>query len=137
MIGKNNPFNIRFSRTNKWQGQCGSRKGFVCFVTPELGIRAAIIIVMRSYRNFGFVTIQDIIKRFAPPLENNTEEYVVFVVRSTQIPPLKVLNSQDQYARVLHAMSIMEGNEVPYSKILEVMKMYNFQMSVNYEKENS
>lgn len=137
MIGKNNPFNVRTNRHNKWQGQIGTKKGFACFATPELGIRAAIIIVMLSYRNFGIFTIQDIVKRFAPPSENNTEDYVIYIVRSTQIPPLKVLNSQDQYARVLHAMSRYEGNEVPYSKICEVMKLYNIQMSVNYEKENS
>lgn len=137
MIGKNNPFNVRSNKHNKWQGQIGTKKGFACFATPELGIRAAIIVVMRSYRNFGIVTIQDIIKRFAPEIENNTQQYIVKVVSNTQIAPLKPLNSQDQYARVLHAMSIVEGNEVPYSKILDVMKLFNIQMSVNYEKENS
>lgn len=133
MIGKNNPFNVRASKNNKWQGQSGSRNGFACFVTPELGIRAAIIIVMRSYRAFKICTIQDIIKRFAPFSENDTDSYIKTVVRLTQIAPLRVLDSQDQYARVLHAMSIVEGNEVPYFNILEVMKMYNLTMSIAYE----
>lgn len=137
MIGKNNPFNIRSSRKNKWIGQSGSRKGFACFSDQYFGIRAAIKIVMCSYRNFGLRTIQKILGRFAPNTENNTQAYVKYVVSKTKIPPLKVLNSQMDYVLVLKAMSEFEGNPVTLEEILHVMELSNLKMSVFYEEEDS
>lgn len=136
MIGKNNPFNVRSSRVNKWIGQSGSRKGFACFSDQYFGIRAAIKIVMCSYRNFGLRTIQTILGRFAPNTENNTQAYIKYVVSRTKIPPLKVLNSQMDYAFVLKAMSEYEGNPVTLEEILNVMELSKLKMSVFYEEEN-
>lgn len=137
MIAKNNPFNVRSSKTNKWIGQSGSRKGFACFSDQYFGIRAAVKIVMCSYRNFGLRTINSIISRFAPQNENDTQAYVKYVVSKTKIPPLKVLNSQMDYALVLKAMSEFEGNPVALEAILNVMELSKLQMSVFYEEENS
>lgn len=129
MIGRNNPFNIRNSKRNKWNGQFGSTKGFCNFVHMDLGIRAAIKIVMINYRRFGVKTIHDIITWFAPPFENDTDAYIKFVVRNTKIEPMRKLDSQDQYARVLVAMSQFEGNPVTFDQILHVMNMYDLKMN--------
>lgn len=129
MIGRNNPFNIRNNKGNKWLGQIGSRKGFCEFSQMDFGIRAAVKIVMVNYRRFGFKTISSIINRFAPPFENNTDNYIQFIVSYTKIAPLKPLESEDQYCRVLQAMSQMEGNPVTYDQILHVIKLYNLKMN--------
>ena len=114
MIGRNNPFNIRDNKRNKWLGQIGSCKGFCEFSQMDFGIRAVVIIVMVNYRRFGFKTISSIINRFAPPSENNTDNYIRFLTSHTEIAPLASLESEDQYCRVLVAMSQMEGNPVTY-----------------------
>ena len=73
-----NPFNIRYSKRNKWLGQIGNLHGFCRFKDDSFGIRAAILLV-RNYIRAGYNTPTRIITRFAPPFENNTDAYISFV----------------------------------------------------------
>ena len=74
MIARNNIFNIRANGA-KWVGQIGANKGFAEFDTQEHAIRAWLVL-MRTYRKkYGLTTIRGIINRFAPPTENNTENF--------------------------------------------------------------
>lgn len=77
-IRNNNPGNIRWG--SKWQGlipeQERTDQSFCQFVDPVYGIRA-IVKVMFSYRDkYGLNTIETIINRYAPPIENNTQGYI-------------------------------------------------------------
>lgn len=76
---KNNPLNIRYRECNNWQGQLSPKKGFCQFVSPYSGYRAAVILLNR-YKKHGACTIRQIVSRWAPPSENNTDNYVSFVV---------------------------------------------------------
>ena len=52
----NNPLNIRRTET-RWQGQVdGDDKEFCSFASPVYGWRAALIILMRTYRKRGWNT---------------------------------------------------------------------------------
>ena len=79
-LGKhnNNPFNIRWSNANKWEGQSHSYKGFVYFHSIEYGIRAAICLI-RNYLRINVNTPRKIIERFAPPSENDTQAYLFYI----------------------------------------------------------
>lgn len=75
-----NPLNIRATKA-RWQGQIGQDdKGFVKFISFDKGYRAAMRI-FRSYRLAGLRTIREIIERWAPPEENDTEKYISTVVQ--------------------------------------------------------
>lgn len=127
MIGKNNPFNIRYSVGNKWIGQNGCTRGFVDFSSLDYGIRAACILIMVSYRKKDVVTIQEIIDRFAPSVENNTQKYVDFVCSTIGCFPFDIPQRSD-YTRLLAAMSIFEGNSVSMQKIDEVINKFNIKL---------
>ena len=92
MIAKNNIFNIRAGRA-QWLGMTGTCKGFVEFETREHGIRAWLVLMRNYRRRYGCRTIRQIVTRFAPPSENNTERYiryccqVVVVGDGTDISP--------------------------------------------------
>lgn len=75
-----NPCNIRFSPLNNWKGQIGTRMGFVVFDSFENGFRAAMKLI-HNYTKCNYDTIEDIISRWAPPSENNTTNYINYVVR--------------------------------------------------------
>lgn len=107
MIAKNNPLNVRFSIKNLWKGQTGQRKGFATFSNLSFGIRAACIIIMRSYRKRGLVTPRQIIGTWAPPSENNTDGYLSFVCRMMDINPDSELSTLD-YPMLIASMSWME-----------------------------
>lgn len=124
MIAKNNPFNIRNNRKNKWQGQIGSRKGFCMFSDLKYGVRAAAIII-RNYYEHGLVTPRQIITRFAPPSENDTGSYISFVCVS-YLPADEPLCGDQQFVRLLERMSAFEGNPIPWLRISEILSEYVF-----------
>ena len=104
----NNPLNIRRTET-RWQGQVdGDDKEFCSFASPVYGWRAALIILMRTYRERGWSTIQEIIAHWAPDNENDTAAYTRNMVRLTGIPPDQVLKMAD-YKPLAKAMARFEN----------------------------
>lgn len=130
MIGKNNPFNIRVSNS-KWIGSNGSVRGFVSFDNRKFGIRAACILIMRSYRKLGVLTIQEIINRFAPSIENDTNSYVKFVCNRLCCFPFDI-PAKHEYPSLLSAMSVFEGNPVSSDEIINVIREFKI---VPYKKK--
>ena len=140
-IRNNNPLNIRLS-SDKWQGQINpsgngnvngngnnsSPKGdaeFVQFYTMEYGWRAAFVILCRTYYGkYGLKTIRDIVSRWAPAKENNTEAYIRHVSDYTGIAPNKVLGSPQehptQWLLIGYAMAVVEnGKALPAVPMLK------------------
>lgn len=118
----NNPLNIRFNAGNKWRGQIGEYKGFCIFSHESYGIRAAYKLLTNYIAN-GFNTIRQIVSRWAPPTENNTEKYISFVCYETFLEPDKVLSDctiHDYWTKILilQAMAKMEcGREYECQQI--------------------
>lgn len=73
----NNPLNIRSG--SKWLGLRGNKNGFCEFESVEYCIRAALILLLRNYPKHGAKYISECISRWAPPSENNTDDYIEFV----------------------------------------------------------
>ena len=88
-IRNNNPLNIRRTR-KKWIGEVdyinvydsnftATRwydRAFCQFATMEQGYRAAFLLIRTYMQKYGLRTIEGIIKRWAPPYENDTEFYI-------------------------------------------------------------
>lgn len=74
-----NPFNIKYSTSQKWLGQVGSDGTFVVFSNLDYGVRAAIKLLFNYIRWYDCNTIHDIINRFAPASENRTHLYEDFI----------------------------------------------------------
>lgn len=108
-IRLNNPLNIRHNKANDWVGQVGADSGFVKFDSPASGVRAADIL-LKNYQKAGVRTARDVINRFAPPHENDTDHYIGFVAEHTGIDPDTELDLQDPSVRrnLLTAMARME-----------------------------
>lgn len=122
---KNNPLNIRYSGFNHWQGLEGERKGFCEFSTLSYGIRAAAVLLMRSYRKQGADTLRKIIKRWAPECENPTLQYIDFVHVKTKVMRDESLVQPAQYALIIWAMAWFEQGTKPGFSPIEVLKVIN------------
>ena len=72
-----NPGNI--VKGNKWIGEVHCKGRFECFRAPEYGVRAMAIIIKNYKKKYGLTTVEQIIHRWAPPHENNTQEFIRFV----------------------------------------------------------
>lgn len=92
----NNPTNLRPSSSSAWLGQVGvSRNNISIFKTPEWGFRAAHI-NLENYLKNGYVTVDRIINRWAPPGDNNpTSQYIENVYAWTKFPRGKVITRAD------------------------------------------
>lgn len=115
MIGTFNPLNIRTSSHYNWNGQQGSTRGFCNFESVTLCRRAGAYLLMRSYRRAGCKTIAQVIKRWAPPTENETNAYIDYVSKRAGLLPTANLAFDSDYCAVLAAMEIFEQG-VPVAK---------------------
>lgn len=117
-IRNNNPGNIRWG--DEWKGLVpeGQRtdKSFCQFKAPEFGIRAMIIILRNYQSKYGLKTITGIIKRWAPPNENDTQAYIRSVAQATGTEadkPIDLTDSRKLFP-LLQAIIKHENGTQPY-----------------------
>lgn len=120
-IRNKNPFNIRKS-TNQWKGKIeGTDKEFETFSEMVYGVRACIKL-LETYRNQGYKTIGQIINRFAPPIENDTNSYLSYVVQKSGFTASSEINSPESEYKVLSAMAKLESGFVLTKKMYDDAK---------------
>ena len=92
-------------------------EAFETFDTPEHGIRAGVKLLLTYFHKYGLKTIREIISRFAPPSENDTESYIAHVSLETGIPDDEALDLDDPYILAAVAMAIIkhEQGKQPYT----------------------
>ena len=114
-LRNNNPLNIRRSG-DKWQGLKVRQedKAFFQFSEMKWGWRAAFRLLCHTYYGkYKLRTIRDIITRWAPPKENNTEAYIRRVTDRIGIGPDRELGDPQthptQWMMIGIAMAIVEN----------------------------
>ena len=118
-IRNNNPLNIRHS-ADQWQGASEEQKdkSFVQFKSMAYGYRAAWKVMESYWKYFHDLpkpfNIRNIISRWAPPKENDTEAYIRTVLQITGLggkenllPPSNV-DCYDRLAKLVSAMTCVE-----------------------------
>ncbi|MBW8261237.1 structural protein, partial [Pseudomonas aeruginosa] len=84
-----NPGNIRHAKGTRWQGMSANQNdsAFVQFTGPQWGIRAIARTLITYQDKHALRTIRQIISRWAPPSENNTESYIRQVAARVGVAP--------------------------------------------------
>ena len=132
-LRNNNPLNIRRSG-DKWQGLrvLQEDKAFFQFSEMKWGWRAAFRLLCHTYYGkYRLRTIRDIITRWAPPKENNTEAYIRRVTDRIGIGPDKELGDPQthptQWMMIGIAMAIVENGttNLDYLSMLKGYEMAN------------
>ena len=124
-IRNKNPGNIKLG-TN-WDGLAKEQTDpvFCIFDEAVMGIRALMRILLVYRFHHKKTTIDDIISRWAPPSENDTEAYVDFVAKKMDKKPLDELdNSIENYLPLVKCIIQMENGMQPYEDELIVEGMY-------------
>lgn len=110
-----NPCNIRISST-KYLGEIvpSQDRAFKQFKSMDWGYRAVFVLLHHYYYKRGLKTIRQIINRYAPPVENNTDGYINKVAAAVYLSPDDILPFEDRETMILvvSAMSRVE-NGVP------------------------
>lgn len=126
-IRNNNPGNIRWG--DDWKGLVPqpqrSDKSFCQFLDIKWGIRA-LVKVLLNYRkrpgmpgvgDSGIDTVREIISRWAPPNENDTEVYVQTVASACGVKPNAAIDLTDKtlMLKMVKAIIKHENGVQPYT----------------------
>ena len=121
----NNPLNIRHSK-DKWQGKAATQTDtdFVQFQTMAYGYRAAWKVLESYWKHFHrikqYYNVKNIITRWAPPTENDTQAYIRTVLQLSGIDEQEnlvspeMLMSYRSLSKLLGAMTVMENGIRPH-----------------------
>jgi len=106
-IRNNNPGNLRMV------GQPGAQEGeqgFAAFATPGQGLNALTRQVVLDTQERG-LTLAEFITKYAPPSENDTERYISFIERKTNMPRNKKI-PEFLIPDIVRAIVEMEGGQL-------------------------
>lgn len=125
----NNPGNIDYNPRNPWQGQLppdpAIENRFARFDTAENGIRALAKLVL-AYRGkdgmagiggSGIDTVREVINRWAPGVENDTEAYIKAVAAGVGAQPNQPIDLRNYRTLIAITTGIIkhENGGVPYA----------------------
>jgi len=85
-VRNNNPGNVRDTGT-QWQGLTGADAGFCVFDTPQNGIRCLAKVLIAYQAKHGLTTLRQMIGRWAPESENDTDAYLDHVCQACSASP--------------------------------------------------
>lgn len=114
----NNPGNLRGYKSVFGQGAIGvgggatkDAPGFAIFPDADTGWRAMVDLL--SNDSYQKLTIEGAINRYAPPSENNVENYLKALEKQTGFPRTTPMNnlSKDNLLALAKAMRAHEGNK--------------------------
>ena len=127
----NNPGNIRINSANNWLGKVTPNTDgvFEQFSSMSYGYRAMMVLI-RNYIKQGYITVADIISKWAPNNENHTDNYINFVCNATGFIPKNVIDpiNKQQMTALVRAIAQYENgkNHTTYEdSILAAWNLYN------------
>ena len=111
-LRNNNPGNIRLgSFRYKGEKAESSDTAFRQFESIEWGYRAMFVLLHTYAKKHGCHTLRQMIYRYAPPIENHTENYIRRVAHATHLSPDEKISTTDgaTMMAVVAAMSEVEN----------------------------
>jgi hypothetical protein len=116
-IRNNNPGNIELGR-DQWQGLAPEQSDgrFAQFQSPEYGIRAMGKTLKTYQDKYGLTTPEQMISRWAPPNENDTNAYIQSVAKQAGIDPKKPIDLSKDGSKLMVAMIQHENGIQPYDE---------------------
>lgn len=112
-----NPGNLNYAGQAGATLESGKGARFAKFASEEEGI-AALVRQLRLYQQRGIDTIGEIVKKYAPPNENDTQAYIASMARWTGLSADEKLdfNDTETVRRMVQGISRKEGRFTPLSE---------------------
>lgn len=115
-----NPGNINTGNSSKEFGSIGNNGRFVIFPDFDTG-RQAIFKLLRKF--YLHLTLEKAFYDYAPPIENNTERYIAFVIRRTGYDRKDPMKNLD-LGPIVDAIIKWEGYWKGQGKTIEIKKLH-------------
>lgn len=112
-IRNNNPGNIKYVKSTAWKGKVNDSdkkdETFEEFTEMKYGVRALARILKNYVKNPTVKTLDDMINRFAPPVENNTSAYVSRIAKALGVESTvlgsKLVNNPVLFEQLVHEIT--------------------------------
>ncbi len=118
-IRNNNPGNIERNKT-RWDGMSDDQSSdtrFCVFEHPIFGLRAMVRILINYQRRYGLMSLDLIIGRWAPVIENDTAAYALHVAKAAGLDVDEMIDfnaNRKILAQIVKAMVRHENGCQPY-----------------------
>lgn len=130
----NNPLNIRYNKANNWLGKVANNTDgeFEQFVAMEYGYRAALYLIRKYIFVDGLTTVAQIISKWAPDTENNTQGYIQRVCASTGWLPGKTIDpyNMQEMCDLAYAMALVENGKTILPDYTQIYKGWELLLNV-------
>lgn len=114
-IRNHNPGNIRLG--SKWQGLAKEQPdaSFCTFTKAQYGLRALMKLLLTYSHKYHLDSVREIISRWAPPNENDTNAYIRRVAQWIRVNPDSPLDLTERTAmtRLAQAIVMHENGQPP------------------------
>ncbi len=119
-IRNHNPGNIRRAGF-RWRGEVRNvetDREFCVFQSPEYGLRAVMVLLTNYQRKYALRTVADVMRRYAPPCENNTKAYINHVAAAIGVAPhdLIDLRHPETLLSCIRSIVLHENGKPPRQK---------------------
>ncbi|NUW69547.1 structural protein P5 [Vibrio coralliilyticus] len=120
-----NPLNIEYNEGNDWVGQTGVEPEgrFAQFKAMKYGIRAGASILKRYLLVYHLRTVNQIIHKWAPPSENESDSYAHTVAKRMHVNVDTLLTTADIPNLIEQMVRIESGRSLPRVVIDEGCEM--------------
>lgn len=112
-LRNNNPGNIRINPGVNYMGEVSPSqdKAFKQFSHPKWGYRAMFVVLHTYQKRYGLSTVEALIDRYAPAVENDTDSYAAAVARECALKCNQTIDTLDGdvMRRMVAAMSRVEN----------------------------
>lgn len=127
---KNNPGNIRYNPNLK--GVLGNNNGFCEFQSLGYGLAAIQTILETYYTRYALKTISQIISRYAPANENQTDYYIYFVANLSGFTATQTLAFSDLPKLIPAIIKMETGTIMNNSQIAMAIQNKSISSFVNW-----
>lgn len=113
-VAYHNPGNLVKS-SSVWVGETERQGRFTAFRSAHYGLRALCIVMLRYEQRYHVDTLEKFVHRFAPPSENNTNNYINFLSGELGIGRRQKISISVCLPSLLKAVIKYEQGSVPYT----------------------
>jgi hypothetical protein len=117
-LRNHNPGNLRRSN-DEWQGLrvIQTDSAFFQFTEPKWGIRAMARVLLNYQNLYGLRSVEQIINRWAPSNENDTQSYIDSVADKLGVHPWANISVQRNLSELITAIIVHENGMNPYREV--------------------
>lgn len=113
-VSYNNPGNL-VKTSVQWKGETERQGRFTAFETAHYGLRALCITLYRYEQRHRIDTVFSLVKRYAPPHENNTKRYAKYVAYRLGVKTKEKISLSSHMPTLVKAIIQYEQGHMPYT----------------------